>query len=97
AMQVYDGASWVSLGGGTGSPGGSDTHVQYNSSGSFAGSANLIWNNSSQLLTVTASGAGAAGIAVATGYIQSATGVLATTETATNYNAVQAAGGGMAA
>jgi len=36
------------------SPGGSNTDIQYNSSGSFAGSANLTWNNSTQLLSITA-------------------------------------------
>ena len=40
-------------GGGGGSPGGADTNVQYNSAGSFAGSANFAWNNSTQLLSVT--------------------------------------------
>jgi hypothetical protein len=35
------------------SPGGADTHVQYNSSGSFGGNANFAWNNSSAILTVT--------------------------------------------
>ena len=38
--------------GGTISPGGSDTHVQYNSSGSFAGSANLTFDGTR--LTATA-------------------------------------------
>lgn len=35
-----------------GTPGGSDTHIQYNSSGSFAGSARLTWSNSSSRLTL---------------------------------------------
>lgn len=37
---------------GGGSPGGSSTQIQYNSSGSFAGSANLIWDNTNSLLGV---------------------------------------------
>jgi hypothetical protein len=36
----------LGAGGGSGSPGGSNTNVQYNSSGSFAGSANFIYASS---------------------------------------------------
>lgn len=36
-----------------GAPAGSDTYVQYNSSGSFAGVSNFIWDNSAQTLHVT--------------------------------------------
>jgi hypothetical protein len=43
--------SWATVSGG-GSPGGTDTQVQYNSSGSFAGSANLTFNGT----TLTAAG-----------------------------------------
>ena len=47
-------------GGGGGSPGGSDTHVQFNSNGAFAGSTNLTFNStgsadSTGLLTLTGS------------------------------------------
>ena len=38
---------------GGGTPGGSDTHVQYNSSGSFAGSSNFTWNNSTSTMNST--------------------------------------------
>jgi hypothetical protein len=34
------------------SPGGSTTHVQYNGSGSFEGSADLTWDNSNKKLTI---------------------------------------------
>lgn len=65
---------WTGFGGGgSGTPGGSDTHVQYNNSGAFGGSINHVWNNSSQVLTVTGL-TGTAGIVVATSYIQSAEG-----------------------
>ena len=57
--------SWVAQsagsGGGTSTPGGSDTQIQYNSAGSFAGSTGLTYNNSTNTLTVdniVASGAG---------------------------------------
>lgn len=41
--------------GGSGSPGGSNTHIQYNNAGAFAGSSYLTWNNSTQNLTVSTS------------------------------------------
>lgn len=47
--------SWVAQtggGGGNGTPGGLNTYIQYNDNGTFAGSANLSWNNSTQMLTV---------------------------------------------
>ena len=50
----------ISAAGGGGSPGGSDTHVQFNSNGAFAGSTNLTFNStgsadSTGLLTLTGS------------------------------------------
>jgi lysophospholipase L1-like esterase len=36
---------------GSGTPGGSNTQIQYNNSGSFAGSSNLTWNNGAQTLS----------------------------------------------
>jgi len=48
--------SWIGLpvASGSGSPGGSDTQVQYNASGSFAGATGMTWNNGSNLLTLAA-------------------------------------------
>ncbi len=43
--------TWVSPGG-SGSPGGSNTQVQYNNSGAFAGSSDFTWNQTSKRLTV---------------------------------------------
>jgi len=37
-------ATWATVSGGGGTPGGSNTQVQYNSSGSFAGSANFVFD-----------------------------------------------------
>ncbi|MDP6587767.1 MAG: hypothetical protein QF535_24190, partial [Anaerolineales bacterium] len=37
----------------TTSPGGSDTQIQYNNSGAFGGSSNLVWTNSSSTLDVS--------------------------------------------
>lgn len=42
--------------GGGGSPGGSNTQVQYNSSGVFAGSSNFTWTNASNALGLGSSG-----------------------------------------
>lgn len=38
-------------GGGGGTPGGSNTQVQFNNSGAFGGSANLTWDNTNKILT----------------------------------------------
>jgi len=94
AEQVFNGTAWVSLGGGSGSAGGSNTDVQFNSSGALGGSGNFTWNNGSRLLTVTSASSGVAGIAVGTGYIQADAGFLATPGTAMAYDSIQAPGGG---
>ena len=46
-------------GSGGGSPGGADTNVQFNNSSSFGGSANFVWNNSTNQLKVTGGSAAA--------------------------------------
>ena len=51
----YNGTNWVNGtddAGSGGSPGGSDTQIQFNSSGTFAGSSSLTWNGT----TLTTSG-----------------------------------------
>lgn len=53
---VYDSASsrWkagTSAGGGT--PAGATTQIQFNSAGAFGGSANFVWNNATNALSVT--------------------------------------------
>jgi len=40
--------SWTTAGGGGGTPGGSDTQIQYNDSGSFAGDSGLVYDDASQ-------------------------------------------------
>ena len=45
--------SWGVGGSGNGTPGGSNTQIQYNSNGSFAGSTNFTWNNSLNQLSIT--------------------------------------------
>lgn len=46
---------WINgTGGGGGTPGGSTTQIQYNSSGAFAGSAGNIWDNTAKMQTITA-------------------------------------------
>ena len=46
-----NGSVTISSVGGGGSPGGSDTHIQYNNGGSFAGSANLTFASNTVYLT----------------------------------------------
>ena len=55
--EVYNGYTWACMtgGGGGGTPGGGNTNVQFNNSGSFGGSNNFEWNNTSQVLTVHSS------------------------------------------
>ena len=48
-LSIY---SFVGTGGTTTSPAGSSTNIQYNSSGSFAGSNNFVWDNSNVRLGV---------------------------------------------
>ena len=44
-IEFYDGSAWVSLtAGGSGSPGGSDTQLQYNNAGSFGGAASVTYD-----------------------------------------------------
>ena len=45
--------SWVAQAGGGGSPGGSNTQIQYNDNGSFAGSAAFIFDNTTNNITAT--------------------------------------------
>lgn len=44
--------TWAAPSGGGGAPGGANTQIQYNSSGTFAGSADLTWNQTTKLLTI---------------------------------------------
>lgn len=97
AMQVYNGSAWVSLGGGSGTPGGVDTNIQFNSGGSFGGTNNFTWDNGNHILNVSALSSSTAGINVQIGFVQSAVGFVAVPGSATTYNAIQAAGGGMTA
>jgi hypothetical protein len=49
--------TWTVVGGGGGgSPGGANTQVQFNDSGSFGGDAGLVYNKTTNFLTVTAGG-----------------------------------------
>jgi hypothetical protein len=45
--------TWAAGGGGGGTPGGADTQIQFNNAGSFGGSTNFIWDNTTGTLTVT--------------------------------------------
>lgn len=45
--------SWATASGGSGSPGGSDTQVQFNDGGSFGGDSGLLYNKTTDSLTVS--------------------------------------------
>jgi hypothetical protein len=56
SIEAYVNNAWTSLGNsGTVTPGGINTNVQFNNSGSLGGSGNFTWNNGSNTLTVTGS------------------------------------------
>lgn len=97
AEKVYNGSAWISLGGGSGSPGGSSTDIQFNSSGAFGGSANLTWMTAggNTFLNATATSATAPGMNVSTGFMSADKGFEANPSTCTLYNCIQAQGGGM--
>lgn len=46
------GLKWAAPSGGGGTPGGADTNVQYNDSGSFGGEASFVYNKTTNTLTV---------------------------------------------
>ena len=94
-LAVYTNASTFSCITASAGAGGSNTQVQYNSSGTLAGSGNLTWNNGSQLLSITAASSSVAGLNVATGLVRADQGFLANGSTCFNYNCFQAPSGGM--
>ena len=51
-LQLYDGSSWSAVGGG-GTPGGTDTQIQYNNGGAFGGAANFTYNDVTGTVTAT--------------------------------------------
>ena len=44
--------TYAALGGGGGTPGGSNTQIQYNNAGAFGGDSNLTWNSASKIFTL---------------------------------------------
>jgi len=51
--EIYNGSTWACTTTGSSSAAGSNTNVQYNNGGAFAGSNNFTWNNSTGVLAVT--------------------------------------------
>jgi len=49
---LHANGSWATASGGSGTPGGSNTQIQYNDSGAFAGSAGLTFNNTTNTVTI---------------------------------------------
>jgi len=50
-LYVYD-AGWVNVTGGAGTPGGSNTQIQFNNSSAFGGDADLTWNSTTNVMTL---------------------------------------------
>jgi len=89
----WNGGAWGSINlASTGAvPGGNNTDVQFNNSGTFGGTDNFAWNNSTRLLTINAIN-GTAGVTVAGGgYLQADGGLYVAVSTA--YNSIQTPGG----
>jgi len=76
-----------------GSAGGSNTQIQYNSSGGFAGSVNFTWNNGAQAVVITGIAA-TAGLTVVSGYIGSDGGFATPSN---SYQSIQSPSGGVLA
>ena len=53
-LKLRANGAWASLGaGGSGSPGGANTQIQFNDSGALGGDADFVWNKTTNQLTVT--------------------------------------------
>lgn len=50
---VCDGTTWLPMAGGSGTPAGANTQIQFNSSGAFGATSGLAWNIGSTRLDVT--------------------------------------------
>ena len=99
-MVSENGGAYSSFGGsGTVSSSVASRVAFYTGATSVGGNANFTFTTigGNPLLTVTAGSASVAGMAVATGFIQSDSGFLATTGTCVEYNCIQAATGGVKA
>lgn len=98
ALKVYNGSTWVSImgGGGSGTPGTPTTSIQFNSGGSFAGTANLTWNGTAVAINP---GSAVAGLVIVSGFAQADTGFLAAVNgspsTPLQYNSIQSPTGGV--
>lgn len=91
---LFNGTSWncFSTGGAT-TPGGALTELQFYGPGNtFAGSANMTWNNSTQTLLLIGTGLSSPAIGVNSGFIQSAGGFVAL---GSSFQEIQAPGGGV--
>jgi hypothetical protein len=81
-------------GGGSGTPGGGTTDVQYNAAGVFGGTDNFAWFNTLQILQVTTL-TNSAGISLANGYMQATQGFHVPISAFVNFDAIQAKAAGV--
>jgi hypothetical protein len=77
---------WTSLSGGSGTPGGSNTYVQFNDSSTFGGVSTFTFVKSPNPLLTVVGNAGFPAIRTTGGYIESKQGYLSLADT---YNAIQ--------
>lgn len=85
---VYDGTNFQLMGGGVasgggGTPGGSDTQVQFNDAGSFGGDSGLVYNKTTDVLTVAGGVIVTAETASRAAYFDGSKQIKASTTTAT--------------
>lgn len=100
ATIYYDGSTHVShingpfaATGGSATPGGSNTQIQYNNSGAFGGAAGLTWTSGSSLLTVPNISL-TGGFKDSTGSLGVSTNILSSTGSATQWTSLGSIGGG---
>ena len=91
-----NGGAYSAFGGG-GTPGGVNTSVQFNNSGTLGGDTYFYYNSGTHLLTVQALSSSVAGIAVGSGFVQADQGFIATSGTCVKFNCLQAPTGGIEA
>jgi hypothetical protein len=99
--KLWNGSAWVTLAtGGATSPGGTDTNVQFNSAGSFAGSAHFWWDNTAQILHIDGISPGSSAqpvVEVGFGKVLSDFGFGIPFGVATRYDSIGTPGSGMQA
>jgi hypothetical protein len=72
-------SNWINIGGGSGSPGGSDTQVQFNDGGAFGGDSGFTYNKDTDTATVTNLSSSLTNLSDGTSYLIAGSNVTITT------------------